>query len=530
MKSEPAVGAGGGAPTDEEVRARRPHVLLVEDNPGDARLVRALLASTGAGFELEWAESLRDGLGLLAGDASVDAILLDLSLPDSHGFATFERVHDHAPLVPLIILTGLEDEKLAVRAVRRGAQDYLPKNHLDGALLSRAVRYAIERRRADEALRLSEEKLRLAMEASESGVWDFDMRAGTVTASADCQAMLGREAAEVTGSLDEAWSEYIHPDDRAATLQALLDTAAGRAPFFEQEVRLLAEGGAWVWVHGKGSVVERDSQGAAVRLLITGTNVTARRAAEDAAAENASRFEEQRRIATALQENFIRPIPHVPGLEFGRVLETAREAELIGGDFSDVFFVDEAHVAVLIGDVAGKGVRAAGRTETVRTAVRAFAMIDPSPAFVLRKTNELLLSGLEPPGGSEFVTACLIVLDVRNGHVAHSNAGHPPLVHAGPFSCGMLETIHGVPLGSWQWDYVDGHVTLALGDCLVFYTDGVTEARRDDELFDKERLVAAVAALRNGPPQALAEGVLAAAVAFAGELHDDLLVLAMRFG
>ena len=295
-------------------------------------------------------------------------------------------------------------------------------------------------------------------------------------------------------------------------------------------MRLLAEGGAWVWVHGKGSVVERDSQGAAVRLLITGTNVTARRAAEDAAGENASRFEEQRRIATALQENFIRPIPNVPGLEFGRVLETAREAELIGGDFSDVFFVDEAHVAVLIGDVAGKGIRAAGRTETVRTAVRAFAMIDPSPAFVLRKTNELLLSGLEPPGESEFVTACLIVVDLRNGHVAYSSAGHPPLVHAGPFSCGRLETIHGVPLGSWPWDYVDGHVTLALGDYLVFYTDGVTEARRGDELFDEERLVAAVAELRNGPPQALAEGVLAAAVAFAGELHDDLLVLAMRFG
>ena len=219
MKSEPAVGAGGGASTGEDVRAHRPRVLLVEDNPGDARLVRALLASTGAGFELEWAESLEDGLALLAGDAPVDAILLDLSLPDSHGFATFERVHDRAPLVPLIILTGLEDEELAVRAVRGGAQDYLPKNHLDGPLLSRTVRYAIERRRADEALRRSEEKLRLAMEASESGVWDFDMRAGTVTASADCQAMLGREAVEVTGSLDEAWSEYIHPDDRAATLR-----------------------------------------------------------------------------------------------------------------------------------------------------------------------------------------------------------------------------------------------------------------------------------------------------------------------
>ena len=67
------------------------------------------------------------------------------------------------------------------------------------------------------------------------------------------------------------------------------------------------------------------------------------------------------------------------------VMRAAHKAELVGGDFSDVFLLDEAHVAVLIGDVAGKGIRAAGLTETVRTAVRAFATIDASPAFVLQK-------------------------------------------------------------------------------------------------------------------------------------------------
>ena len=72
----------------------------------------------------------------------------------------------------------------------------------------------------------------------------------------------------------------------------------------------------------------------------------------------------------------------------------------------------------------------------------------------------------------------------------------PPVVHAGPFSCSPLDTIHGVPLGSLEWDYVDGHVTLALDDYLVLYTDGVTEARRDGELFDEERLIATVCRLR----------------------------------
>ena len=524
--------SGEGTSGGGDAHGRRLRVLLVEDNPGDARLFRAQLASTGAGFELEWVERLADGIERLASEGpAVDAVLLDLSLPDSlGGLATFERLHAAAPRVATIVLTGLEDEELAATAVRKGAQDYLPKSQVDGPLLARAVRYAIERQRSDEALRRSEEKLRLAMEASESGVWDLDVRARTMTASADGQAMLGREPIEVTESLDEGWAMQIHPDDRAETLRALEDTIAGRALYFEHDHRLLAADGTWLWVHGKGSVVERGAHGEPLRLLMTRTNITARKAAEAAAAESADRFEEQRRIATALQENFIHPLPEVPGLEFGRVLRTAHHAELVGGDFSDAFFVDEAHVAVLIGDVAGKGIRAAGHAETVRAAVRAFAMIDASPAFVLRKTNELLLRNLQSPGRVEFVTACLVVVDVHTGHAAFSSAGHPALVHAGPFSCAPLATIQGLPLGALAGDYVDGHVMLALGDYLVFYTDGVIEARQEGELFEEERLVASVARLRRERPQALAEGVLDATVSFAGELRDDLLVLALRFG
>ena len=505
-------------------------VLLVEDNPGDARLIRELLVEAAAGFEPEWVQRLDLGLERLADGEPVDAVLLDLSLPDSQGFATFARVRAAAPDVPIIMLTGLADDELAVQAVRSGAQDYLNKGDVNGPLVARAVRYAIERRNVDVALRLSEEKLRLALEASESGIIDLDVPAGMITASAGCQAMLGFEAVEVTGGLEEAWAAHIHPDDRAASLQALQDAVEGRSAYFEREHRLRAKDGGWVWVLGKGSVVGRGAEGEPLRLLSTCTNITARKAAEEEAIETAILLEEQRRIATTLQENFIRPLPDVKGLEIGMVMRAAHKAELVGGDFSDVFFVDETHVAVLVGDVAGKGIRAAGLTETVRTAVRAFAMIDASPAFVLRKTNELLLRGLIRAWGSDFVTACLVVVNLRTGHVSYGSAGHPAVMHAGPFSCSMLDTVHGVPLGSLDWDYVDGHVTLALDDNLILYTDGVTEARRDGELFGEERLIATVCRLRHAHPKALAEGLLEAATGFAGELKDDLLVLALRFG
>jgi Flp pilus assembly CpaE family ATPase len=123
-------------------------VLLIEDNPGDARLIREMLAEERvASFDLERADRLSTGLGRLA-VGGIDVVLLDLSLPDSQGLSTFVRVHAQAPEVPIVLLTGLDDEQLAVEAMRQGAQDYLVKGQVDSSLLVRSMRYAIERHRA----------------------------------------------------------------------------------------------------------------------------------------------------------------------------------------------------------------------------------------------------------------------------------------------------------------------------------------------------------------------------------------------
>ena len=120
-------------------------VLLVEDNPGDARLIELALADApGSPIDLTRTERLSDGLQVLA-DGGVDLVLLDLSLPDSHGLETFERVRIEAPSVPVVVLSGSSDEQLAARAVNAGAQDYLVKGRADGEDIQRAIRYAIER-------------------------------------------------------------------------------------------------------------------------------------------------------------------------------------------------------------------------------------------------------------------------------------------------------------------------------------------------------------------------------------------------
>jgi signal transduction histidine kinase len=131
------------------------HILIVEDNPGDARLVREALRDaersalgSGIGFRTTEVPRVADAIAAL-GHGDVDLVLLDLALPDSDGLETFERVRDAAPDVPIVVFTRLDDASVATRAMRRGAQDYLPKSQLDPESLLRSVRYATERKQAE---------------------------------------------------------------------------------------------------------------------------------------------------------------------------------------------------------------------------------------------------------------------------------------------------------------------------------------------------------------------------------------------
>jgi two-component system cell cycle response regulator len=120
-------------------------VLLIEDNPDDAELILAALSEIqNFRAAVERAETLAGGLERLS-QGDVQLILLDLGLPDSLGIQTFERILAHSPELPIIIMSGLADEDLAIRTVQEGAQDYLVKGNFDGRLLARSIRYAIER-------------------------------------------------------------------------------------------------------------------------------------------------------------------------------------------------------------------------------------------------------------------------------------------------------------------------------------------------------------------------------------------------
>jgi len=159
----------------EPLKAKRT-ILLIEDNAGDARILREALAdAAGEAFDLEHVNDLTVGLERL-GQGKVDVVLLDLSLPDSLGLETFAKAHAAAPEVPMIVLSGQDDESLAIQTVHEGAQDYLVKGQVDGRLLVRSIRYAIERKGSEEALAKERDLLHTLLENLPDRIYFKDAR------------------------------------------------------------------------------------------------------------------------------------------------------------------------------------------------------------------------------------------------------------------------------------------------------------------------------------------------------------------
>jgi len=150
-------------------------ILLIEDNPADARLIREMLVESGLDFELEHATNLTEGQELIS-KKGADVILLDLGLSDSHGFETFLEMRDYASTIPIVIFTGFDDEELRIMSVKEHAQDYLVKGEINSRMIKQSIRYAIERKQVEEKLKESEERFRATIDSSGAGYFFIDMQ------------------------------------------------------------------------------------------------------------------------------------------------------------------------------------------------------------------------------------------------------------------------------------------------------------------------------------------------------------------
>src|ERR1700730_18605658 len=156
------------------------NVLLIEDNSADAKLIREALTDKRFGpFQIEWVKNLSDGLERLS-KGGIEAVLADLLLPDSQGIKTLDRILLAAPGVPILVVSGLDDECMAWQAVQHGAKDYIPKSHLDSYTLSRALRNMIDRKKAEDVSFTENERAQVTLNSIGDAVLCTD-RSGLVT-------------------------------------------------------------------------------------------------------------------------------------------------------------------------------------------------------------------------------------------------------------------------------------------------------------------------------------------------------------
>ncbi|MBW8458509.1 MAG: EAL domain-containing protein [Thiobacillus sp.] len=220
-------------------------VLLIEDEPADAKLIQDALAGTGTGdsvFHVEWVTRLSDALKRL-GNEKFEVVLLDLSLPDGKGLEVFDQVFQAAPDALILVLSGLTDEETAREAMARGAHDYFSKGHVDAHWLPRALRYVMERKAARGALQSSEERFRAMSDASPLGIFVSDAEGSCIYTNAAYHTISGLTLEQTLGT---NWSMAIHPEDRDRVLADWRDAARDRAPF-QTEFRFLQKDESIVW-------------------------------------------------------------------------------------------------------------------------------------------------------------------------------------------------------------------------------------------------------------------------------------------
>ncbi len=248
-------------------------VLLIEDNPADARLVEIFLReSTMLDCQITRADELQSGLEHLE-ESEFDVILLDLTLPDSQGFSTVKTMIEEFPEYTIIVMTGLEDESLALNSVKAGAQDFIVKGKFDANLLSRTISYAMERhsltkRIEDYAKTIKENERRLldAQNMARIGNWELDIITSRMFWSEEVFRILGYGEKRLEPTLT-AYLNYVLPVDADRVRSEIHRSMEKGAPF-QLEYRLRLPDGALKTVANQGQIKMSQKSGS---IVLVGT-------------------------------------------------------------------------------------------------------------------------------------------------------------------------------------------------------------------------------------------------------------------
>jgi PAS domain S-box-containing protein len=464
-------------------------VLVVDDNADMRHYVTGLLENDYAvTVAVDGAAALQ-----LARADPPDLVLTDVMMPRLDGFDLLAALRtDPATLhVPVVMLSARSGEEAAAAGLEAGADDYLVKPFTARELRAR-VRANLE---LDRVRRVAGElaRSRMLLDQAEAlahvGSWELDLSTGGLVASPEYRRIVGDlgEGGDDTPGLPLP-SAVVHPDDRTQ-LRAAIEAAVREELPADVEVRLTRGDADERLVRVRG-VLYRDAEGQPAGLRGSIQDVTEQRRAEVAIAaavavrESAAR---EHTIADELQRRLLpAAAPQASRLDVAAYYAAGVEGTQAGGDWYDVIGLGGGRTALVIGDVMGRGVRAAAVMGQLRATVRAYARLDLPPAPLLRLLDAAVADGPEPM----IVTCVYAVFDPAAGRMTYGNAGHLPPLLTSPGRASRRLTVGDPPLGSGAYR---GHIeTLAVapGARLTLYTDGLVEHRGSDLDVGIDRLAA----------------------------------------
>jgi signal transduction histidine kinase/DNA-binding response OmpR family regulator/serine phosphatase RsbU (regulator of sigma subunit) len=454
----------------------RPLVLVVDDNVDMRDYLAELLSST---YRVEVAVDGADALAK-ARAAAPDLVLTDVMMPNLDGFGLLAGLRDDTATtgVPVVFLSARAGEEGVVEGLDAGADDYVVKPFAAPELLAR-VRANLEldrSRRTRAALEQSRELLDEAQRLALVGSWELDLRTRRTTASPELLRQLQITAAELEAAgIEAVLARAVLPEDRHfldAAVQAGRTTAS-----FTYEARFRLRDGQVRRFQARG-VVDVGADGQPVRVRGTNQDVTAEREAEQrlaVAASEGERAAHEQRIADELQAALL-PLRDVEpdDLEVASYYRAGTEGTRVGGDWYDVIDLGGGRTALVVGDVMGRGVRAAAVMGQLRSAVRAYARLDLRPALVLESLDGVVRDLDE----NQIVTCIYAVYDAGERNFSWANAGHlPPVLSQPDGPTATMARAVSPPLGAGPLTVMEHRVTLPVGAVVALYTDGLVERR-----------------------------------------------------
>ena len=439
-----------------------------------------------------------------------DLVLTDVMMPNLDGFGLLEKIQADPTTtgIPVVMLSARAGEEGTIEGLEAGADDYLTKPFSARELLAR-VRVNLEldrQRRVRSALERSQQLLDQAERLANVGSWEVDLERNTVHASDQLLRILEqtREEYEALGYAGSI-GELIHPADQVRVRAAIEGATAD--DLIAYETRVVLPSGRERLISVRGEVVAFETGGPRV---IRGSvqDITEQRQAERALAEAAASEEAAARehaIADELQRSLLPEQSFdLEHLDVATYYRPGIEGTQVGGDWYDIIELGAGRAAFVVGDVMGRGVRAASVMGQLRSAVRAFSKLDLPPTEVLESLDSMV-QDLE---GDHIVTCVYAVFDSGDQTLHLANAGHvPPLMTTPARNVLQLGTV-GPPLGAGYFGLPTDSVQLEPTSLVTFYTDGLVERRGRDLDVGIDALAQSIRRHASAPLDALPETLL----------------------